>query len=142
MCDCTREEKINFEGFTQNGCYGNQPQSFEVVETFRSEDDFEDEDEFWPRRDWYYLLALVVVVVKQQHLDVARCCNECEGFGYLFLCLMFSRKNTLAASLMLYLDDVFDEEQVISIFSDLTRKNPAFPYWKCDKIVVQLEDLR
>ena len=31
VCDCTREEKINFEGFTQNGCYGNQPQPFEVV---------------------------------------------------------------------------------------------------------------
>lgn len=47
----------------------------------------------------------------------------------------------LVASLMLYLDDVFDEEQVISIISDLTRKNPAFPYWKYDKIVVQLEDM-
>ena len=70
-----------------------------------------------------------------------RCCNECEGFSYWFLYLMFSRKNTLAASLMLYLGDVFDEEQVISIFSDLTRKNPAFPYWKYDKIVVQLEDM-
>ena len=22
---------MNFEGFTQNGCYGNQPQPFEVV---------------------------------------------------------------------------------------------------------------
>ena len=54
---------------------------------------------------------------------------------------MISRKNTLAASLMLYLDDVFDEEQVISIISDLTRKTPAFPYWKYDKIVVQLEDM-
>ena len=31
MCYCTREQKINFEGFTQNGCYGNQPQPFEVV---------------------------------------------------------------------------------------------------------------
>ena len=31
LCDCTRKEKINFEGFTQNGCYGNQPQPFEVV---------------------------------------------------------------------------------------------------------------
>ena len=29
--DCTREQNINFEGFTQNGSYGNQPQSFEVV---------------------------------------------------------------------------------------------------------------
>ena len=31
VCDCAREEKINFEGFTQNGCYGNQPQTFEAV---------------------------------------------------------------------------------------------------------------
>ena len=31
VCYCTREQKINFEGFTQNGCYGNQPQPFEVV---------------------------------------------------------------------------------------------------------------
>ena len=31
LCDCTREEKINFEGFTQNGCYGNQPHPFEVL---------------------------------------------------------------------------------------------------------------
>ena len=31
VCDCTRKEKINFEGFTQNGCYGNQSQPFEVV---------------------------------------------------------------------------------------------------------------
>ena len=23
--------KMNFEGFTQNGCYGNQPQPFDVV---------------------------------------------------------------------------------------------------------------
>ena len=28
--DCSHEEKINFEGFTENGCYGNQPQPFEV----------------------------------------------------------------------------------------------------------------
>jgi len=29
--DCTYEKKINFEGVTQNGCYGNQPQLFEVL---------------------------------------------------------------------------------------------------------------
>ena len=28
---CTLEERINFEGFSQNGCYGNQPQSFKVA---------------------------------------------------------------------------------------------------------------
>ena len=27
---CTHEKKINFEGFTQNGCYGNQPQPLET----------------------------------------------------------------------------------------------------------------
>ena len=47
----------------------------------------------------------------------------------------------LATSLMLYLDDVLDEEQVINIFSDLTRKNPPFPYRKFDRIEVQLEDM-
>ena len=31
VCCCTHEQKTNFEGFTQNGCYGNQPQPFEVV---------------------------------------------------------------------------------------------------------------
>ena len=31
VCYCTQEEKLNFESFTQNGCYGNQPQPFEVM---------------------------------------------------------------------------------------------------------------
>ena len=31
MCYCIHEENINFDGFTQNGRYGNQPQPFEVV---------------------------------------------------------------------------------------------------------------
>ena len=31
VCYCTQEEKMNFEGFTQNGCYGNQPQPFEAL---------------------------------------------------------------------------------------------------------------
>lgn len=31
MCDCTHEEKIHFEGFTQNSCYGNQPHPFGVL---------------------------------------------------------------------------------------------------------------
>jgi len=30
VVDCTHEEKV-FEGFTQNGCYGNQPHPFEIV---------------------------------------------------------------------------------------------------------------
>ena len=31
VCYCAHEQKMNFEGFTQNGCYGNKPQPFEVV---------------------------------------------------------------------------------------------------------------
>ena len=30
VCYCTHELKMNFGGFSQNGCYGNQPQPFEV----------------------------------------------------------------------------------------------------------------
>lgn len=42
--------------------------------------------------------------------------------------------------MVLYLKVVMDEEQVLSIFNDLTMKNPPFPYWKFDKIEVQLKD--
>ena len=28
VCYWTHEQKMDFEGLTQNGCYGNQPQSF------------------------------------------------------------------------------------------------------------------
>ena len=31
VCYCTPEEKMNFEGFTQNGCYSNQPQPVEAL---------------------------------------------------------------------------------------------------------------
>ena len=31
MCYCTHEEKINFEGVTQKGCYGKQPQPLEIL---------------------------------------------------------------------------------------------------------------
>ena len=30
MCNCTHEEKIDFESFTQNGCCSNQPHPFEI----------------------------------------------------------------------------------------------------------------
>ena len=30
-CDCTYEEKTIFLGFTQNGCYGNQPHPSEAL---------------------------------------------------------------------------------------------------------------
>ena len=33
MRDCTHEEKIGFEGFTQNDCYSNQPHPFEAFTT-------------------------------------------------------------------------------------------------------------
>ena len=42
--------------------------------------------------------------------------------------------------MVLYLKVVMDEEQVLSIFNDLTMKNPPFPYWKFDKIEVQFKD--
>ena len=31
VCCCTHEQKMNFEGFTQNGCYGNQSKPLEVL---------------------------------------------------------------------------------------------------------------
>ena len=31
VCCCTHEQKMNFEGFTQNGCYGNQSQPLEIL---------------------------------------------------------------------------------------------------------------
>ena len=31
VCDCTYEEKTIFLGFTQNGCYGNQPHPSEAL---------------------------------------------------------------------------------------------------------------
>ena len=31
VCYCTHEQKMNFQCFTQDGCYGNQPRPFEVV---------------------------------------------------------------------------------------------------------------
>ena len=31
VCYCAQQERIGLEGFTQNGCHGKQPQSFEVV---------------------------------------------------------------------------------------------------------------
>lgn len=30
-CDCADEEKVNFEGFAENGCYSNQPHPFQVL---------------------------------------------------------------------------------------------------------------
>ena len=31
VCYCNHEEKLNLQGFTQSGCYGNQPQPSEAV---------------------------------------------------------------------------------------------------------------
>ena len=81
----------------------------------------------------------MLAVVKLQHLDVST--STSASLVFLNVSAMFSKKNLLAASAMLYLDDVLEEEQVLSIFSDITRKNPPFPYWKFDRIEVQLEDM-
>ena len=53
---------------------------------------------------------------------------------------MFSKKNTLAAA-MLYLDDVFEEEEVIQIIMDQNRKNPSIPYWNYDRVETTLGDM-
>ena len=54
---------------------------------------------------------------------------------------MFSKKNTLAAAIMLYLDDVFEEEEVIQIIMDQNRKNPSIPYWNYDRVETTLGDM-
>ena len=73
-------------------------------------------------------------------LDVATSASLCLCFRAANFVAMFSKKNLLGASMVLYLDVVMDEEQVLSIFNDLTRKNPPFPYCKFDKIEVQFKD--
>lgn len=47
----------------------------------------------------------------------------------------------MLASALLYMDDFFDEEDMLVIFDELTRKNPVFPYWKYEKIEEQLKDI-
>lgn len=54
---------------------------------------------------------------------------------------MFSKNNTIAASFMLYLDDVFEEEDVLSVVADQKRRNPAIPYWNYNRIEATLGDM-
>ncbi|KXJ17917.1 hypothetical protein AC249_AIPGENE21844 [Exaiptasia diaphana] len=42
---------------------------------------------------------------------------------------------------MLYDDDTLDEEDVLMMFQELTRKNTTYPYWKYDRIEHQLNDI-
>ena len=67
-------------------------------------------------------------------LDVATSASLCLCFRTANFVAMFSKKNLLGASMVLYLDVVMDEEQVLSTFNDLTRKNPPFPYWNLIKL--------
>lgn len=39
------------------------------------------------------------------------------------------------------MDDTIDEEEVIMIFDELTRRNPPYPYWKHGRIEKQLDDI-
>lgn len=52
-----------------------------------------------------------------------------------------SKKNTLAAAIMLYLDDTFEEEEVIQITMDQNRKNPSIPFWKYSHVESTLGDM-
>ena len=61
-------------------------------------------------------------------------------FSYFLYCLglvltLFSKKNVLSASVMLYLDDTFEEEDVIQIVMEMeqNRKNSAIPHWNYDR---------
>ena len=54
---------------------------------------------------------------------------------------MFSKKNTLAAAIKLYLDDVFEEEEVIQIIVDQNRKNPSIPCWNYDRVEATVGDM-
>ena len=54
---------------------------------------------------------------------------------------MFSKKNVLAASLMLFLDDVLDEDELFLIFSETNRKNPRYLYWEYGRVEKQVEEM-
>ena len=84
-------------------------------------------------------LGLVYLDSYSLSLDVATSASLCLCFCDATFFAMFSKKNLLGASMVLYLDVVMNEEEVLSIFNDLTTKNPPFPYWKFDKIEVQFK---
>ena len=47
----------------------------------------------------------------------------------------------MLAAAMLYMDEALDEEDILAIYSELTRKNPVYPYWKNNRIELQLADI-
>ena len=54
---------------------------------------------------------------------------------------MFAKKNVLAAAIMLFNDEILDEDEMFCVFSKLNRKNPPFPYWNYDRIEKQMDDM-
>lgn len=54
---------------------------------------------------------------------------------------MFSKKNTLVVAMMLYRDDVFQEEDIIQIIMDQNWKNPLIPCWKYNHVEATLGDM-
>ena len=54
---------------------------------------------------------------------------------------MFATKNVLAAAIMLFNDEILNEDEMFCVFSKLNRKNPPFPYCNYDCIEKQMDDL-
>ena len=51
------------------------------------------------------------------------------------------RKNVLAAVIMLFNDEILDEDEMFCVFSELNKKNPPFSYWNYDRIEKQMDDM-
>ena len=54
---------------------------------------------------------------------------------------MFAKKKVLAAAIMLFNDEILDEDVMFCVFSELNRKNPRFPHWNYDRIEKQMDDM-
>ncbi|XP_048588229.1 uncharacterized protein LOC116608277 [Nematostella vectensis] len=54
---------------------------------------------------------------------------------------MFSKENILTSSIMLYLDDFLEEEDVIRVILEQNRKNPAIPHENYSRIEETLGDM-
>ncbi|KAK3705284.1 hypothetical protein QZH41_008168, partial [Actinostola sp. cb2023] len=54
---------------------------------------------------------------------------------------MFSKKNILAATAMLYMEDIFDEDEVVAVLTELHRKKPPYPYWKHKHVEYSLQEM-
>ena len=54
---------------------------------------------------------------------------------------MFATKNVLAAAIMLFNDEILNEDEMFCVFSELNRKNPPFLYWNYDRIEKQMDDM-